>query len=148
MTREVAEATRGVFNALNREEAERQLDRLIQAYQDKACKLAAWAAEAIPEALTVFAFPEAHRRRVRTSNMVECLNKEPGVSQPTIGRRIGELKQALEVALFERGRRGLVLTPQGRQLVHHVNAMADAAGHLSLASSGHAQSLLGNGANI
>jgi len=76
MKREVAEAIRGVFNALNREEAERQLDRLIQAYQDKAPKLAAWAAEAIPEALTVFAFPEAHRRRIRTSNMVERLNKE------------------------------------------------------------------------
>lgn len=76
MKREVAEAIRGVFNALNREEAERQLDRLIQAYQDKAPKLAAWAAEAIPEALTVFAFPEGHRRRIRTSNMVERLNKE------------------------------------------------------------------------
>lgn len=32
--REIAEAIRGVFNALNLEEAERQLDRLIQAYQD------------------------------------------------------------------------------------------------------------------
>lgn len=76
MKREVAEAIRGVFNALNREEAERQLDRLIQTYQDKAPKLATWAAEAIPEALTVFAFPEGHRRRIRTSNMVERLNKE------------------------------------------------------------------------
>lgn len=66
MKREVAEAIRGVFNALNREEADRQLDRLIQAYQDKAPKLAAWAGEAISEALTVFAFPEAHRRRIRT----------------------------------------------------------------------------------
>ena len=76
MKREVAEAIRGVFNALNREEAERQLERMIQAYQDKAPKLATWAAEAIPEALTVFGFPEAHRRRIRTSNMVERLNKE------------------------------------------------------------------------
>jgi putative transposase len=76
MKREVAEAIRGVFNALNREEAERQLDRLIKTYQDKAPKLASWAANAIPEALTVFGFPEAHRRRIRTSNMVERLNKE------------------------------------------------------------------------
>ena len=76
MKREVAQAIRGVFNALNREEAERQLDLLIKTYQDTAPKLTAWAAEAIPEALTVFAFPEAHRRRIRTSNMVERLNKE------------------------------------------------------------------------
>lgn len=76
MKREVAEAIRGVFNALNRQEAERQLDLLIESYQDKAPKLAAWATIAIPEALTVFEFPEAHRRRIRTSNMVERLNKE------------------------------------------------------------------------
>lgn len=76
MKREVAEALRGVFNALNRQEAERQLDLLIESYQDKAPKLAAWATAAIPEALTVFEFPEAHRRRIRTSNMVERLNKE------------------------------------------------------------------------
>lgn len=69
--------------------------------------------------------------------------KALGVSQPTIGRQIGELEQELEVALFERAGRGLVLTPQGRQLVRHVKAMADAAGQLSLASSGHAQSLSG-----
>lgn len=66
-----------------------------------------------------------------------------GVSQPTIGRQIGELEQELEVALFERAGRGLVLTPQGRQLVRHVKAMADAAGQLSLASSRHTQSLSG-----
>jgi putative transposase len=76
MKREVAEAIRGVFNALNRQEAERQLDLLIKAYQEKAPKLAEWAAKAIPEALTAFGFPEAHRRRIRTSNMVERLNKE------------------------------------------------------------------------
>ena len=76
MKREVAEAIRGVFNALNRQEAERQLDLLIKAYQDKAPKLAEWAAKAIPEALTAFGFPETHRRRIRTSNMVERLNKE------------------------------------------------------------------------
>lgn len=76
MKREVAEAIRGVFNALNREEAARQLDLLIKTYQDKVPKLASWAANAIPEALTVFGFPEAHRRRLRTSNMVERLNKE------------------------------------------------------------------------
>lgn len=76
MKREVAEAIRGVFNALNRQEAERQLDLLIKAYQEKAPKLAEWAAKAIPETLTAFGFPEAHRRRIRTSNMVERLNKE------------------------------------------------------------------------
>ena len=66
-----------------------------------------------------------------------------GVSQPTIGRQISELEQELKVALFERAGRGLVLTPQGRQLVRHVKAMAEAANQLSLASSSHSQSLSG-----
>ena len=30
----------------------------------------------MPESLTVFAFPLAHRRRLRTSNLLERLNKE------------------------------------------------------------------------
>jgi transposase-like protein len=35
-----------------------------------------WLEANIPEALTVFAFPAAHRRRLRTSNGLERLNKE------------------------------------------------------------------------
>jgi len=76
MKREVASALRGIFNALNLEEAERQLDLMIAHYEQSAPKLAEWAKTAIPEALTVFSFPESHRRRIRTSNMVERLNKE------------------------------------------------------------------------
>ena len=76
MKREVAQAIRGIFNALNRQEAERQLDLLIETYRGRAPKLAEWAEQAIPEALTVFDFPEPHRRRIRTSNMVERLSKE------------------------------------------------------------------------
>ena len=31
---------------------------------------------AIPEGLTVFDFPESHRRRIRTSNMLERVSQE------------------------------------------------------------------------
>lgn len=76
MKREVAQAIRSIFNALNRQEADRLLDLLIDTYKDTAPKLAEWAEKAIPEALTVFAFPQSHWRRIRTSNMVERLSKE------------------------------------------------------------------------
>lgn len=76
LKREVAAAIRAVFNAPDRPEAERQLELLIERYRDTAPKLAQWAAGAIPESFTVFAFPEAHRRRIRTSNLLERLNKE------------------------------------------------------------------------
>lgn len=67
-----------------------------------------------------------------------------GMTQPTLGRQVRSLEQQLDVVLFERAGRGLTLTPSGLDLLDHVRAMADAAGRLSLAASGHAQSIDGN----
>lgn len=39
-------------------------------------KLADWAAEALPEGFAVFDLPVAHRRRLRTGNAVEVVNRE------------------------------------------------------------------------
>jgi transposase-like protein len=39
-------------------------------------KLAAWMEENLPQGLTAFAFPAAHRRRLRTSNPLERVNME------------------------------------------------------------------------
>lgn len=72
----VAAAIRDVFNASDAEEAKRLLERLTTKYQSKAPKLAAWAAEALPEGLAVFALPASHRRRLRTTNALERVNKE------------------------------------------------------------------------
>ena len=52
------------------------LQRLLDKYAQTAPALVAWAEENLAEGLTIFAFPEAHRRRLRTTNMVERLNKE------------------------------------------------------------------------
>lgn len=76
MRKAVAAAIRDVFNAPDLEEATRLLERFIAAYQCKAPKLAAWAAAAIPEGLAVFALPAGHRRRLRTTNALERVNKE------------------------------------------------------------------------
>ena len=38
-------------------------------------KLATWIDENVPEGLTVFRLPTSHRRRLRTSNMLERLNR-------------------------------------------------------------------------
>ena len=76
MRKEVATAIRDVFNAPDAEEAKRLLDRFIEKYQPKAPKLTTWAAEALPEGLAVFALPTGHRRRMRTTNALERVNKE------------------------------------------------------------------------
>ncbi len=76
MRKAVAAAIRDIFNAPDNDEAKRLLERFVAKYQSKAPKLAAWAAEAIPQGLTVFALPPAHRRRLRTTNALERVNKE------------------------------------------------------------------------
>jgi putative transposase len=76
MRGEVAADVRAIFDAPDRPEADRRLEMAVRKYDKTAPKLAAWLAANVPESLTVFAFPPAHRRRLRTSNLLERLNKE------------------------------------------------------------------------
>jgi putative transposase len=73
---EVAADLRQVFNSLERSEAEARLKLIAQKWEKAAPKLSAWLEANVPEALTVFAFPESHRRRLRTTNGLERLNEE------------------------------------------------------------------------
>lgn len=73
---EVAADLRAIFTAAGRHEAEALLAKTVQKYAKRAPRLSAWLETAIPEGLTVFAFPTAHWRLVRTTNGVERLNKE------------------------------------------------------------------------
>jgi transposase-like protein len=72
----VAADIRAVFNAQDRAEADALLRRAAQKYEATAPKLAAWMEENLPESLAVFAFPDPHRRLLRTTNGVERLNRE------------------------------------------------------------------------
>jgi putative transposase len=76
MLSEVAEEIRTIFNAPDRPTAEAYLARTVQKYQKTASRLANWMEQNIPEGLTVFAFPAAHRRWLRTTNGVERLHRE------------------------------------------------------------------------
>lgn len=64
-------------------------------------------------------------------------------TQPTLGRQVTGLEEALGVVLFERVGRGLILTPAGTELLGHVRAMRDAANRVSLTASGQAQGIDG-----
>jgi len=76
MRTEVAGAIRNVFNAPDRAEADRQLKLMVDRYREHAPNLSAWAEENIPEGLTVFKLPAGHRKRLRTTNGLERVNKE------------------------------------------------------------------------
>lgn len=72
----VADKMRAIFNAPDRMEAERLLKAALEVWRKEHPKLAEWAEEAIPESLTVFDFPAAHRIRLRTTNGLERINRE------------------------------------------------------------------------
>jgi transposase-like protein len=72
----VAAQMRAIFNAPDRTEAERLLKAALTLWCKEHPKLAEWAETAIPESLTVFDFPAAHRIRLRTTNGQERINRE------------------------------------------------------------------------
>ena len=72
----VAADIRDIFNAPEKEEAERRLKLFIDKYTKSAPRLAQWAEQNLTEGLTVFSFPSAHRVKIRTSNPLERLNRE------------------------------------------------------------------------
>jgi putative transposase len=67
---------RAVFDAPDRPEAQRQLEMVVKKCRTTAPKLAEWLEASVPEGLAIFALPPGHRRRLRTSNMLERLNEE------------------------------------------------------------------------
>ena len=72
----VASDLRAIFNSPDRTEAERHLQIAVKKYEKTAPKLADWISDNVPEGLTLLSFPETHRRRLRTANMLERINKE------------------------------------------------------------------------
>ncbi len=67
-----------IFDAPNRPTAETYLKQIVQKYQQRASRLADWMETNLPEGLTVFALPETHRKKLRTNNSLERLNREIG----------------------------------------------------------------------
>lgn len=76
MRGQVAADIRSIFNAPDREDAERLLDRFVDRYQESASALAKWAEQALPEGFSVFKLDGVHRRQMRTTNLVERLDEE------------------------------------------------------------------------
>lgn len=76
MQAEVAADIRTIFNAPDLASAQEYLKKTLEKYRKTASKLADWMESNIPEGLTVFSFPAAHRRLIRTNNGLERLNRE------------------------------------------------------------------------
>ena len=70
----VASDIKVIFNADDRAHAEERLKDFVKIYGESQPRLAAWAEENLPEGFAAFAFPEGHRKRLRTSNACENVN--------------------------------------------------------------------------
>lgn len=70
----VASDIKVIFNADDRTHAEERLKDFVKTYAQTQPRLAAWAEENLCEGFAVFAFSEAYRKRLRTSNACENVN--------------------------------------------------------------------------
>jgi putative transposase len=73
---EVAADIRTLFDAPDRAAADAYLAKTVAKYQHSASRLSEWMVTNLPEGLTVFAFPAAFRKLLRTTNGVERLHRE------------------------------------------------------------------------
>jgi putative transposase len=76
MKKAVAADIRNIFNAPSEEDAKRLLSQFLERYEKSAPRLVAWVEENLQEGFSVFHFPAEHWRRIRTSNVLERVNKE------------------------------------------------------------------------
>ena len=72
----VASAVRSVIEQPDGAAARAQLDRVIDGLRGSAPRVADLLTDAEPDLLAHFAFPESHRRQIRSTNPLERLNKE------------------------------------------------------------------------
>jgi putative transposase len=76
MLTEVASDLRTIFDAPDRTTADAYLAKAVDKYAKTASRLSEWMAANISEGLTVFAFPAAFRKPLRTTNALERLHRE------------------------------------------------------------------------
>jgi DNA-binding transcriptional LysR family regulator len=69
--------------------------------------------------------------------------RETGLSQPTLGRHIRQIEEALGTVLFRRQPRGLALTEAGVAMLPAAQAMHEAAGRIALIAAGQDERLEG-----
>ncbi|MGR3796406.1 LysR family transcriptional regulator [Vannielia sp. SX4] len=69
--------------------------------------------------------------------------RQLGTSQPTLGRQVKALEEALATRLFRREAKGLALTEAGAALVEPARAMQEAAMRMQLTAAGREEELAG-----
>ena len=80
---------------------------------------------------------------VAEAGSLSAAARKLAASQPTLGRHIAELEQALGVVLFRRGRMGYELTEQGAALFERAQAVGEAANAFARLADGATEQIAG-----
>jgi len=76
MREEIAFAMKNIFNSPSLDLAEVMVKHTLEHFQEKAPEFARWLETNVFEGLTCYQFPEKHRKKIRTSNGIERVNRE------------------------------------------------------------------------
>jgi len=73
---EIGESLRRIFHSCDYAAAQEEKRKCIEKYKVSAPEYVKWLEDNVEEGLTCFSFPEAHRKKIRTVNGLERLNRE------------------------------------------------------------------------
>jgi transposase-like protein len=76
MRPEIGQAMRDIFNAPSAVHAAEIVKQIVVKYAKSAPKFVAWLEQNVAEGFTIFQFPRAHWKKLRTSNVLERVNRE------------------------------------------------------------------------
>lgn len=76
MKMEIGKAMRAVFHCTTREDVEGTKREIVKELEKSAPEFVRWFEENIDEGLTCLDFPEEHRKKIRTTNGLERINRE------------------------------------------------------------------------
>ncbi|MDX8430292.1 MAG: IS256 family transposase [Candidatus Algichlamydia australiensis] len=76
MRGEIADDVRDIYLAASKEEARERLQRVVKKYEMRASEFSVWLEENFEEGLTHYEHPKRERKKLRTNNLSERLNRE------------------------------------------------------------------------
>ena len=76
MREEITFAMRNIFNSPSIEAAEAMINHTVEQFEKSAPEFVTWLEGNISEGLTCLSFPQKHRKKIRTSNGIERINRE------------------------------------------------------------------------